>query len=227
METKNKQLIWGFIRKAFLKEFTQDLSLQVLLVVNLFTIFVAVREGWGLGTLMWVYWFQSVTIGFFNLVRIIRLENFSTDGLTMNNQPVSPTRISKYLAAGFFAFHYGFFHFMYFFFLLAGFSGIAGSSSPVAWNFVFMTSLMFFCNHLFSYAYNKDRDIREVQIGTLMFLPYARILPMHLTIIFAPLFAFFTTIPLLIFLLLKTAADMITHVLEHSLLRKNPEITNI
>lgn len=213
--------------KIFINQLTQDASLQALLLVNIFTIFVAIKEGWGLGTLMWVYWFQSIIIGIFNVVRIVRLKNFSTDGVKMNNQTIPPTKGSKYLVAGFFTIHYGLFHLVYFFFLLLGFTSLAESSSSVAWSFVFGTSFMFFCNHLFSYLYNKDRDTQTANIGTLMFLPYARILPMHLTIIFAPMFAFFATIPLLIFLLLKTVADMITHVLEHSILKKNLESKNI
>lgn len=227
MEINNKELTQYFSLKVFLRELTRDTSLQVLLLVNLFTIFVAVKEEWGLGTLMWVYWFQSIIIGFFNVVRIVRLKNFSTDGLKMNDQPISPTQASKYLVAGFFTVHYGLFHLVYFFFLFIGFTKIAGSTSPVAWNFVIVTSLMFFCNHLFSFLYNKERDVKKINIGTLMFLPYARILPMHLTIIFAPVFVVFATFPLFIFLLLKTIADMITHIVEHTILRDKSESINI
>ena len=49
-----------------------------------------------------------------------------------------------------------------------------------------------------------------------MFYPYARIIPMHLTIIFGSSFG--GTLPL--FLVLKTFADAIMHVVEHNVLRK-------
>lgn len=49
-----------------------------------------------------------------------------------------------------------------------------------------------------------------------MFYPYARIIPMHLTIIFGP--AFNLSLPL--FLLLKTIADVIMHSVEYNVLRK-------
>jgi hypothetical protein len=61
-------------------------------------------------------------------------------------------------------------------------------------------------------------DLRNnPNIGTLMFLPYARIIPMHLTIVLAlPLGGG----ALWFFVLLKTAADVIMHKVEHRLLQK-------
>ncbi|MCX6801619.1 MAG: DUF6498-containing protein [Candidatus Diapherotrites archaeon] len=50
-----------------------------LLAANLFTIAIAVTQGWGLLQLLWVYWFQSVIIGVFNYLRILNLKEFSTD----------------------------------------------------------------------------------------------------------------------------------------------------
>lgn len=81
---------------------------------------------------------------------------------------------------------------------------------------VFLTALIFFLNHLFSYLYNRPKDTKKQNIGSLMFYPYARIIPMHLTIIFGP--ACNLSLPL--FLLLKTIADVIMHSVEHNVLRK-------
>ena len=55
-------------------------------------------------------------------------------------------------------------------------------------------------------------------MGRAMFLPYARIVPMHLTIIFGSVLLSLTTTPkvvLVFFLLLKTAADLAMHFSEH------------
>ena len=44
---------------------------------------------------------------------------------------------------------------------------------------------IFLVNHSFSFLYNKKRDLaKKPNIGTVMFFPYARIVPLHLTIIF-------------------------------------------
>jgi hypothetical protein len=86
-----------------------DPSLWLLLFSNLVTIFFATKEGWNLSTIMWVYWFQSITIGLFNFIRILQLKEFSTEGFKINGQPAQPTQGTKKFTAFFFLFHYGFF----------------------------------------------------------------------------------------------------------------------
>jgi hypothetical protein len=167
---------------------------------------------------MWVYWFQSITIGFFNFIRILQLKEFSTEGFKINGQPVQPTQETKIFTAFFFLFHYGFFHFVYIKFLLTGTFTKTYVNAPnfIELKYIFLTSLLFFINHLFSYFYNRPKDTKKQNVGSLMFYPYARIIPMHLTIIFGS--AFVSALPL--FLMLKTFADAIMHIVEHNVLRK-------
>jgi len=195
-----------------------DQSLWLLLFSNIATIFFAITEGWSLSTIMWVYWFQSITIGFFNFIRILQLKEFSTEGVKINGRPVQPTQGTKFFIAFFFLFHYGFFHFVYLIFLLAGTFTKAYGNTPnfTEVKYILLTALLFFTNHLFSYFYNKPRDTKKQNIGSLMFYPYARIIPMHLTIIFGSSFG--SALPL--FLVLKTFADVIMHSVEHNVLRK-------
>lgn len=42
-----------------------------------------------------VYWIQSVIIGICSAIRILNLERFSTENLTMNNQPAAEIPTSK------------------------------------------------------------------------------------------------------------------------------------
>ena len=73
----------------------------------------------------------------------------------------------------------------------------------------------FFLNHFFSFRHNLERDARKVRnIGTIMFFPYARIIPMHLTIIVGGFFAYKTG-AVVLFLILKTLADLAMHAVEH------------
>ena len=88
--------------------------------------------------------------------------------------------------------------------------------NPADLKYVVPTALLFLGNHVFSYFYNKPRDTGRQKIGTLMFYPYARIIPMHLTLILGV----FLDGGLLLFLLLKTLADVIMHVVEHRVLLK-------
>ena len=195
-----------------------DPSLWFLLLSNLVTIFFATKENWNLSTIMWVYWFQSITIGFFNFIRILQLREFSTEGFKINGQPAQPTQGTKIFAAFFFLFHYGFFHFVYLIFLLTGTftKAYENGSDFIGLRYIFLTASLFFINHLFSYLYNKPKDTKKQNIGSLMFYPYARIIPMHLTIIFSS--SFIGVLPF--FLVLKTFVDGTMHIVEHNVLRK-------
>ncbi len=198
-----------------------DPTLWFLLLSNIVTIFFAITENWNLSTIMRVYWFQSITIGFFNFVRILQLKEFSTEGLKINYRPAQPTQGTKFFIAFFFLFHYGFFHFGYWTFLSIGtFIKTYGNiPNSIELKYIFLTALLFFINHLFSYCYNKPRDTKKQNIGSLMFYPYARIIPMHFTIIFGSSSG--STLPL--FFVFKTFADAIMHVVEHNVLRKGEE----
>ena len=77
--------------------------------------------------------------------------------------------------------------------------------------------MAFVFNHRYSYQHNKKRDSQRVpNIGTLMFFPYARIVPMHLTILLAASLGGNSITALLVFLALKTIADVIMHMVEHA-----------
>ncbi len=187
-----------------------DSSTISLLLSNFLVITLAIVQGWEVTTVLWVYWMQSVIIGFFNFLRILSLKKFSTENFTINNQPTSPTSNTKLFTAFFFAFHYGFFHFIYAIFLFNFFR----SSQPLDFGYLFLGGLIFFLNHFFSYRHNKIIDGQKTRnIGQLMFSPYARIIPMHLIIIFG---AFLGQSTLIVFLLLKTLADLLMHTIKHT-----------
>jgi hypothetical protein len=203
----------------------RDLSLWLLLVSNAVTILLATTQNWNLLALMWVYWFQNIVIGFFNFVRIRQLREFSTEGFSINGRPAEPTQETKNHVARFFLLHYGTFHLVYFIFLLTfSATGMFNSAGENAFNsadlkYIVLAALLFLGNHVFSYFYNRPRDTGRQNIGTLMFYPYARVIPMHLTIVLG----FFLGSRLLFFLLLKTLADAIMHVVEHRVLLRRQQ----
>ena len=192
------------------KFFKLDLSAYMLIVSNIITIFFAIKENWSLLTIMLIYWFQSVTIGLFNFIRILRLKNFSTENFYINKRPVKPTERTKKFTALFFAIHYGFFHFGYLVFLLQKLNIKATVLFPII-----ISSIVFFVNHLFSFLAHREELNKKQNIGKVMFFPYARIIPMHLTIVFG-VFLIKNPIALVFFLLLKTFADLVMHQLEHA-----------
>lgn len=186
-----------------------DAALTGLVVVNLVALGAALVLRVSLRDLMLVYWVQSVIIGLMNVIRILRLRDFSTEGF--RQMPATPA--SKYGVAVFFCVHYGFFHFIYLFFLRSPGRGQAGD--PVASYWLAGCALLFLLQHAFSLRQTLARDASgRPNLSKLMFLPYLRILPMHLTLIFGLGFLGGGSAALLLFGFLKTLADAGMHVVQ-------------
>lgn len=192
-----------------------DRSLWFLLLVNVAILCVAVFDHWNTVALMAAYWAQSVVIGIANVFRILALDRFSTEGFKIGGKSVDPTPAVKRQTAIFFAVHYGLFHFGYFVFLL-----VEGKAAALFDAWFWLCTGVFALNHLWSYRYNAALDHEGTpNIGTLMFTPYLRVLPMHLTIVIGALFIN-STAGMILFGVLKTFADLAMHAVEHAQLRK-------
>ncbi|MDD5593700.1 MAG: DUF6498-containing protein [Candidatus Margulisbacteria bacterium] len=196
-------------------------SLWSLITANLLVAALALRFDWSLIELLWIYWCQSVIIGVINFIKLLTLADFSTEGFTVNGRSVPANQLTKFSTALFFALHYGTFHLVYLIFLsvftLAGNELPLGPGVTSVAGIVFST-LVFLANHLFSFYSNWPQERLGTNIGQQMFIPYVRIIPMHLTIIFGAVLGSATGgtfVPLLLFLALKTFADVALHLYEH------------
>jgi hypothetical protein len=194
-----------------------------LIVTNLVTLALALIFKWPLGLLLWPYWIQSVVIGYFGRKRMLALQRFSTQGVTINDRPAEANEATQKSTANFFAVHYGFFHLGYLVFIAAR----AIDLDPWDWLAVALAGISFAWNHRYSYQQNIEADATGTpNIGTLMFLPYMRIVPMHLTILAGGVFTEdFSAPAIIVFSLLKTAADVGMHLVEHRLLQKQAKAT--
>ena len=200
------------------KEHLFDVSLWIIILGNLISIVMAIHQNWDINHILWVYWSQSVIIGAVNVYRILSLKEFTTDGMTQNGKAVPETKSAKTGIAVFFAIHYGFFHFVYSIFL---WQEMPLSEIPAyELSLLLLVIFGFFSSHGFSYKYNVGKDFKHKKpnLGTIMFYPYLRIIPMHLIIIFGATIG--STSALIIFMLLKTFADAGMHIVEHHLFRK-------
>lgn len=198
-----------------LRSLAADRSLWVLVAANVIALGLALYDGWRTVDLMAAYWAQSVIIGIANFFRIRGLDRFSTEGFSINDTPAQETPAVRRSTANFFALHYGLFHAVYFMFLSK-----SGGIEAFADRWFLVAAALFAVNHFFSYRVNAARDRRgRPNIGTLMFLPYLRVIPMHLTLLIGGL-VIASPAALLLFGVLKTAADAAMHAVEHALLRK-------
>lgn len=148
---------------------------------------------------------------------------------------MDPTPQTQRQVANFFALHYGFFHLIYLAFLLSFSSGAVGSGlvsvgsdsgietqvragqlGAIDYLAFALLSFSFWLTHRGSHREHVASDLtRRPNIGTLMFMPYARVIPMHLTIVLAINMG---DGAVWLFVLLKTLADVVMHKVEHRVL---------
>ncbi|HEV7716935.1 MAG TPA: DUF6498-containing protein [Steroidobacteraceae bacterium] len=192
-------------------------STRLLIVSNAITVVAALVLHWPIETLMWPYWIQSVIIGWYSRRRMLALHQFSTEGFTSNGQPVPETPRALRSTANFFAIHYGFFHLGYLVFLWQHIDKLS------RWDWLAFAglSVSFVMSHGASFRQNLAADVRgRPNLGALLFLPYLRILPMHLTLIFGRAIGGDGAGALLLFGVLKTLADVGMHYADHKMLQR-------
>ncbi len=201
----------------FRSAFTEP-SLWLLVTVNVLTIWIALKDHWSAPRVMWVYLFQGLIIGFFHFLRVLQLKRFVTGGMTANGRPIPPTQAAKRQVAFFFFTHYSFFNIMGALIIHRLYGGLdaLGQDGLLA---ILGTVGFFFANHLFSYFYNRPQETAVQNLGAISFYPYIRILPMYATMSLATIG--FLAFP--VFLVTKTVADALTHIVEHYLFRRGVE----
>ncbi len=165
---------------------------------------------------LWIYWLQSVVIGVVNVWRILTTPLQSPQVHSVQTLSSTVVALARYGTAGFFVFHYGMFHLGYAVFLVGfslqgGSSVLAGSISPV---WILISGFLFGLHHLITFIIERTK-IRQFpdqapSLGQVMMRPYARIIPMHLIIIFGPMIAslFGNVAIFVVFMVMKTLADV-------------------
>lgn len=206
---------------SLLRHIWTDLSAWVLLLTNCITIGFAYFQHWAFSTIIWVYWCQTLIIGFFAFLRAISLIDISYHGVERIQLRFS---LRAKLRTGII--------------FLAHFTAVQGSLTLVLGAFLgpvtnqngiilLSSSILFFCNHLFSYLYNKGKErVVRKNIGITVLRPYLRLLPLFVAFLFIGMIiaSFFlirdeqlVPVAYLVLFVFKTSADVIAHTLEHML----------
>ncbi|HEY8387650.1 MAG TPA: DUF6498-containing protein, partial [Parasegetibacter sp.] len=182
--------------------------------VNLACIYYLDKNPEGFGTLVMSYWMQSVLLGLFNFVNMLSVKKVEPGSLTMNNKPVTESKASKGCAALFFLVHYNAFHLAYLVFIIVTYF------MSIDFKYLMLASGGFALSLLIEFIQNRSEgNNTPANMGKMMFLPYVRIIPMHLVIL-APQFLNITA-PML-FLWLKTFADVIMYLFSRKAVTTHP-----
>jgi hypothetical protein len=211
------------MKEASLKNVFSDPEFWFLIAINGILAYLYKTGQIQAFTIVWIYYAQSLLIGVQYFIRLLSL-NKTTAGVESKG-PSSPRGY-----AFFFLLHYGFFHFVYFIFLAVMTFSDAENIHVDRQYFLFAVS-GFAVNTIFSLIsqVRQDRDDHPAA-GIILFIPYLRIIPMHLFIILGfgqqmsssgSSFPFFNGLGSFgIFLILKTISDVLLYVVTNRTWKK-------
>jgi cation transport ATPase len=190
---------------------------------------------WDILAILMLYWTESVIVGGLNVLKIIACQNEDVTNGTVQpanmalsaedfrkQYPLSATGL-KFIMVPFFIVHYGGFCFGHVTFVI-GLFGTGGSLNPRVgaalselWHGPFWIAVAaIFGSHVYSFFTNYIRrgEYQRVNVMTLMFQPYGRIVIMHVAIIVGAglAMAFGSALPVLMILIVgKILIDMHLH----------------
>lgn len=200
------------------KRILTDPAFLFLVGINVYCIWYYQNNPGQFNTLVFLYWGQSVLIGFFNFVDILTVKDIIPGSITMNDKPLDNSSSAKGCAAVFFAVHYGLFHFVYLIFIAVD------SKLNVDFHFVLIGLAAFSLNLIIQFIRQKQWEATNtVNLGAMFMLPYLRIIPMHLMIL-GPMFLHWKGST--IFLVLKTVADIIMYLVTSPLHKVGIKVNN-
>ena len=188
---------------------SSDPEFWMILLFNGLFLYLYGSGNISVGTVIWIYFLQSLLLGFQYWVRMLAISSRSTEK-------------GKWFAPLFFCGHFGLFHLVYFIFLIAMTASSKGISSD--FKTVLLGLGVMLINTIFSTVSDVKSDkLNDRSAGILMFIPYLRIAPLHLFIIlgFGSLSGtrnpndlwFFKQDAFIVFIVLKTITDVAMHII--------------
>lgn len=201
--------------RALVDEGVSDGSTYSLIAVNVLAGAIAVMFRWNMFDLLLVYWAQSVVIGISFFVRMLSAKRYAMMHVDEYREHFVVARDNdssgKVGAALTFLLHFGLVHAGYLVILVTHNSKLQAAN----WAGLALCALAFAGNHAYSLARNIERDRSGIANLSLMgFLPYLRVVPMQAVMVLGVKLEGGTGL-MMLFVGLKTAVDVLTHLMEH------------
>lgn len=184
-----------------------------LIIANFIPLWGVLFRGWDIANILHLYWAENLAFGLITILRIL------------TNRHARGSLPGKVFLSVFFTIHYGIFCYGHSVFVFSDFIGGShrlGASSGAAdylrehWFVV----AGFFGSHLVSFFFNYlgKGEAERLDPGKVMFMPYRRIVILHVTIILGGMavMALGSSAALVAVLVIaKTAGDLVLHFHEH------------
>lgn len=186
-----------------------DLSVWSLIISNLLVGVWAIIAGWSLAWMMWIYLIQSVSIGFFWIIRIFKFADVADD---LGDEMTTGQSDPGMFILGYAAFHLILGAILWFHFL--------EKKPTIA---TFCAGGIFFLNGFISFIRNKIPEHKKRNFIKSIEFPMFRILPIHITMCLGielldrKGIEFGGTITVVVFILLKAVADVAMYLKEREL----------
>lgn len=193
-------------------------SVFFLIAMNAIPVMGVFAFGWDVGTLLLLYWLESVVIGLLNVPKMLACQ-----GSDRANNYRRSTGGLIYLCV-FFLLHYGGFSYGHYLFLDSLFASVPSlkslASEILSAQGLLVSMVGLWMSHVFSMFKNfyGKGEYKTRSANKQMFVPYGRVFIMHIVIIIggALVQAFGAPVLALILLVaLKTGIDLVAHSLEH------------
>jgi hypothetical protein len=216
------------------EKYLTNIPLIVLVAANLIPLWGVIFWDWDAFNVVLLYWSENIVVGFYNILKM---------AFAKVSKPAE--QLGKLIMIPFFTIHYGGFCAGHGFFVLmlfgkgeSGFEPIHGESWPCF--FVFLQMLLnvikhaysimslemryamgaLFVSHGISFVYNylMKGEYARIKPDRLMGSPYARIVIMHVAVLFGAFLTMALGSPvgiLIILVGLKTSLDVILHMRQH------------
>lgn len=185
------------------QHFYADLSFWSLLIANIITMVWALKEGWSLDLMIWVYFSQNVILGIFWPVKVF--DSFADSSYKKKVQSVTV-----------FLPHYLLMHFLY----ATSLYNFFGKELFTNFKYILTMAGVFFLSEIVSYfSENRLNRTKPLNLATVQLFPYARVLPMHFVMGVGITLEVEGTNPhliVMVFLFLKVFADITIYLVERN-----------
>lgn len=212
--------------RKIVSEFRFTPATIALILMNLIPLIGVFKFGWDAGTIVFLYWMENVIIGLLNIPKILACRSVqyrSGDAAHRHSSRQASLGGVLYLSV-FFAFHYGMFCFGHYFFLRSTYQNLPdfGEILPALLSPVLFWSLLgLTLSHIISLVVNfyGKGEFKTRSPNKQMFIPYSRIVLLHIVIILSGSVAVAAgqgTATLLLLVVFKIIFDLAAHLVEHS-----------